>query len=243
MINGSEVKQTLNFFNENVWIVFAITLSILILAVYNVTGHPIWDWIKRPKITVMPQKIERHDDENKIENLDTTNIDFWLNIKNTGKNPAIQCKPRLRLVGFEDKFTIGDTKDELPNDDFSIPWQSRDKKSEYEDILPSNRFERRIRIPMTLRLFGSYTQNTKSFTPKFNFYFDDPIETFVWQLVLDEDGNFKVGIELTITSINKTYHEKYFIVTIFSSSNLRITFDSIQFSEVNKNEFKKIFKL
>ena len=109
------------------WTVFAVTLSVLILAVYEMTSHSIISWIKRPKIKVMPQKIEKFDNtvQTKQEN---THIQFWLNVKNAGKNPVIQCKPRLRLIGVNNTLLVGNTKDHLPNEDFTMPWKTRNQE-------------------------------------------------------------------------------------------------------------------
>ena len=185
----------------------------------------------------MPQKIEKFDNtvQTKQEN---THIQFWLNVKNAGKNPVIQCKPRLRLIGVNNTLLVGNTKDHLPNEDFTMPWKTRNQESEYEDILPSDRFERRIMIPMTLVLLEDNIQDKNNSELVFNLNFDDPIETFVLKINAGLDKNFKLGVELTLTSIHQMFNKKYFVITIPLHLDRILTFDSVRFVEITKKEFK-----
>ena len=115
------------------------------------------------------------------------------------------------------------------------------RKSEYEDILPSDRFERRIMIPMTLVLLEDNIQDKNNSELVFNLNFDDPIETFVLKINAGLDKNFKLVVELTLTSILQMFNKKYFVITIPLHLDRILTFDSVRFVEKTKKEFKKLF--
>jgi hypothetical protein len=145
------------------------------------------------------------------------------------------------LIGVNNTLLVGNTKDHLPNEDFTMPWKTRNQESEYEDILPSDRFERRIMIPMTLVLLEDNIQDKNNSELVFNLNFDDPIETFVLKINAGLDKNFKFGVELTLTSIHQMFNKKYFVITIPLHLDRILTFDSVRFVEITKKEFKKLF--
>ncbi|MDH3311841.1 MAG: hypothetical protein OEM28_01680 [Nitrosopumilus sp.] len=124
MIEGIEIEQILKTFNENTWTLFAVTVSILVLTVYEMTAHPLWKWIQRPKIKIIPNT---HIDTTK----DKINIRFSITVKNTGKSLAKDCSISARYTGMNEKPFH---KIPLPKCMFPLDWINGNEKRRTMDL-------------------------------------------------------------------------------------------------------------
>jgi len=144
MINGTGIEQTLSAFNENIWTVFAVTISILVLTVYEMTAHPLWDWIRRPKIKIEPiVELDKVKDISK----DFRNGKFFVRVKNKGKSVARNCKISMEFQTMSGRIL---QLDDLPKTTFPLKWSlTQDKKIEDIEIYPSHTSEGLAQIPLT----------------------------------------------------------------------------------------------
>lgn len=233
MINGTEIESIVNYFNENTWTVFVVTIGIIAMAIYGL-GHPLWNYVQRPKIILSPrisvEDVKRHD------KFDYKRVVFRIHLKNTGKFPAFQCRVRMRIVDHSGKIDMVRRVVRSIDDDFAVPCTDLDNLTAPTiDLLPTKRHEGFLEIPLRLEL-ATNTDDVlgDDHMPIAVTQFLEPIEMMRWDLLANDDNIIQCRFEITITSQNTLFKTKKFEISIPYAKGSMIEPKNIQFTQLKR---------
>lgn len=238
MINGTEIDQLLTSFNENTVTLFIVTISILILTIYEMTAHPIWNWFKRPNLQFETEidVIEKKDGEVTYDH-----VSFLIWIKNTGKRPANNCKLSMEFfVSDGQTSAVKSSYTKQLGNNFIMPVNEGDKPSETFSVYPNSPVY--CMIPYSFLLARDDFSLLKKYgKPSTITYCHPPIENWKYRelsLNIPKDvksmtkdiHNFKLIIQTQAISEEKMYGKHSFMLSF--STHSRITPNDIKFESM-----------